>query len=385
MKSYRVFLQSEVSQSFRCVRAANSLDIDAEKKSVHQLEIEADLETPCSVGLILGASGSGKTTLSRPVIDQLPESMSYDECAAILSGVGLTSVPCWIRPAHTLSNGQRARAEAALAMVSGAETTVIDEWTSVVDRTVAKVMSHCVQKFARRQGKKLILLSCHYDVVEWLDPDWIIDCNTQKFIDRRLLPAADRARREQLSFDIREVAGRSWKAFSRYHYLSENLPGGIRRFFGIFHGKNQIGFQCFANYTPRKDKNEPLIMHSNRTVIHPDYAGLGLGIRLINETSELMHREGFRVMAKFSSTPVYRSMSRQPCWVLRSVDRPIGSQAKRTGKGYAHRTATIRTNLKVYSFEYLGARAVSAPETPGEARTAGAPASERADRPPKGG
>jgi ABC-type glutathione transport system ATPase component len=165
MKNYELTLQSAVSDSFRCVKAANSLDIDAAKKSVHHFKVAADLDSPFNIGLVVGASGSGKTTLAkhiwgdhcfdeildltRPVIDQFPDQYSYDECAAMLAGVGLTSVPCWIRPAYTLSNGQRARAECALQMAqTDREFIVIDEWTSVVDRTVAKVMSHCVQKHA---------------------------------------------------------------------------------------------------------------------------------------------------------------------------------------------------------------------------------------------
>jgi ABC-type ATPase with predicted acetyltransferase domain len=201
MKRYSLTLTSPVSDSYRCQKAANSLDIDTKKKSVHKIEIEADLDTPYNIGVIVGASGSGKTTLAHeifgedcfdthltnlePVIEQFPEKYSYDECAKMLSGMGLTSVPCWIRPAYTLSNGQRARAEAALSMAKNEQLTVIDEWTSVVDRTVAKVMSHCVQKHARQQKKTIVLCSCHYDILDWVSPDWIIDCNTQEYTDLR--------------------------------------------------------------------------------------------------------------------------------------------------------------------------------------------------------
>lgn len=201
MKTYSLKLESPVSNSFRCQKAANALDIDTAKKAIHTFKVKADLETPFDIGLIVGASGSGKTTLakeiygkdcfaeyldlSKPVIEQFPEEYSYEECASLLSGVGLTSVPCWIRPAHTLSNGQKARAEAALAMVADKEVIVIDEWTSVVDRTVAKAMSHCVQKHARRQKKKIVLVSCHYDITDWIQPDWIIDCNKQTYENRR--------------------------------------------------------------------------------------------------------------------------------------------------------------------------------------------------------
>lgn len=367
MQNYLVRLESPVATSFRCQKAANSLDIDVNKKSIHELKIAADITSKYNVGLIVGASGSGKTTLakqiygqdcfksdldkSKPIIDQLPKELSYDECANLLSGIGLTSVPCWIRPVYTLSNGQTARAEAALMMSKNDSFTVLDEWTSVVDRTVAKVMSHCVQKHARKTDKQVVLLSCHYDVIEWLNPDWIIDCNEQKFIDRRSLSCDERKRTEQLTFEIREVEKSTWKNFSKYHYLSENLPGGFIKTYGIFHGQNQIGFQCFANYTPHSDKSKPMILHSNRTVIHPDYAGLGLGIHVINETSKIVKQQGFKVMAKFSSTPIYKSfLKHSDKWKLNKITTQIG---KVQVGGSIDRQTGYRENVKTYSFEYI--------------------------------
>jgi len=371
MQNYHVRLQSEVSKTFRCTRAANSLDIDVEKKSIHELKISADLESEFSIGLILGASGSGKTTLAKqiffedcfkididpdkPIIDQLPSDLTYDQCAEILSGIGLTSVPCWIRPIKTLSNGQRSRAEAALQMTKSNDTVVIDEWTSVVDRTVAKVMSHCVQKFARRNKKKIILLSCHYDVVEWLNPDWIIDCNEQKFIDRRLLPEDERRRKEQLRFEIREVKRSCWPFFSRYHYLSDTMPPNTKACYGLFQNENQIGFICFTNYTPIRKGSRP-IYHWNRLVIHPDYAGLGLGLRFANETCFLFQKKmnGFvTIMTKFSSQPVLRScLKDKKHWALHAVSTMKGRD--KSADHLMRNGAGARSFVKTYSFRFVG-------------------------------
>lgn len=198
---YEVTLSSAPVETFRCIKAANSVDLDLSKKLTHHLSIDIDLNAPYNVGLIVGASGAGKTTLatqmfgedaskpmldlSRPIIEQFPSAMTYEECVAALNGSGLSQVPCWVRPAHTLSNGQRARAEIALQLCSEKEVIVIDEFTSVVDRTIAKIMSSTVQKMARRTGKKVILLSCHYDILDWLNPCWIVDCNKQEYTDRR--------------------------------------------------------------------------------------------------------------------------------------------------------------------------------------------------------
>lgn len=366
MQDIDVRLASPVATSYRCTRAANSLDIDQKKKSQHHLHVAGvDIDTPYNVGLVVGASGSGKTSLVRsvwgdecfvelldpdlPIIDQFPPSWGYDDCAAALSGVGLTHVPCWIRPARTLSNGQRARAEAALQLARMRDdngTVIIDEWTSVVDRTVAKVMSHCIAKHARRHDRRVVLCSCHYDVIEWLNPDWIIDCNQQSFINRRSL-CRSYERSERLEFTVRAVERATWHAFSRYHYLSDRLPGGYIRTFGLFHGDEQIGFQCLANYVPHR-RGTKMQLHSNRTVIHPDYAGLGLGILLINATCAIAAREGFDPRAKFSSLPIYRSMKQQPCWRFDGTER----KHKTVVGGNMLRDTGFRHDVTTYMFRF---------------------------------
>lgn len=367
--SIEVILESPVSNNFRCKMACDALDIDIQKKSKHHLKINGiNIPEKWNVGLIYGASGSGKTTLAKklfgddvfktilnedePIINQLPKELTYDECAAILSGIGLNSVPCWVRPVKTLSNGQRARAEAALLMVQNKGIISIDEWTSVVDRTVAKAMSHCLQKFARKQNKQIILLSCHHDVLEWLIPDWLIDCNEQKF-HLKQNENFFFTEREKLKFDVKRIGRESWKYFSKYHYLSERLPGGEIYLYGLFHESKQIGFQCFANYTP-KVKGKKVIVHSNRTVIHPDYQGLGLGIKVINETSRVFIQDypDYRIMAKFSALPVYKAMIKQIEWRFLGVKRLMGEM--KHGRKMDRKSGFRDGGIKTYHFEYIG-------------------------------
>jgi energy-coupling factor transporter ATP-binding protein EcfA2 len=363
-----VILKSEIFNNFRCKMACDSLDIDISKKSIHHLKIE-NIEIPkdWSIGIIYGASGSGKTTLAKhlfgedcfktiidentPIINQFPKELSYEDCSNILNGIGLTSVVCWVRPVKTLSNGQRARSEAALLMTQCNDITMIDEWTSVVDRTVAKAMSHCVQKFARKQHKRIILLSCHHDIVEWVKPDWLIDCNKQQFF----LPQGEDfffQKREELQFSIREVGRETWRYFSKYHYLSERLPGGKIYTFGLFYGENQVGFQCFANYTPTKKGSVP-IFHFNRTVIHPDYAGLGMGIKLINLTSQyIRNKYGYKIMGKFSSVPVFKAMIKQKCWIFLGEKRLMVNMKK--GDTMLRNGGFREAGIKTFHFEFTG-------------------------------
>lgn len=382
MQDYLVRLESPISDSFRCIKVAQGVNLDTGSKSVHELRIKADLESEYNIGLIVGASGSGKTTLMkqiygqdcfkneidghRAIIDQMPSELTVDQCATILSSVGLTAIPCWVKPVNTLSNGQRARAEIALLIANGGANDIIciDEWTSVVNREVAKVMSHSIQKFVRKKKRRIVLCSCHYDVIDWLNPDWIIDCNKQTFEDRRSMVGSHK-RSDQLRLNIREVSRKTWKYFSKYHYLSAKMPGGKVTCFGLFSGDDQIGFGAYANYVPAYRD----MQSSNRVVIHPDYIGLGLGIKFVTITSQIMHERGFRVKATLTSPAMVKSRLGHPNWKLKSakVDYKMhkvrmskkekaiidGLERAKAFKSWLSKTNRRRVRVRTFCFDFV--------------------------------
>ena len=365
MQTYSVNLECKPVASFYSEKAANSVDLDIKKKLTHSINIDADITTDFNIGLIIGNSGSGKTTLAKemfgknifskkmnmklPIIDQFSDDIEYKDRVKILTGIGLNSIPCWIKPVGLLSNGQKARAEAAILMTSK-KLPVIDEFTSVVDRTIGKIMSHCVQKYVRKNKKKIVLISCHYDIIDWLDPDWIIDLTEQKYIDRRSLR---QSRKEKIKFEIRECDRKSWKGFSKYHYLSERLPGGKIWTYGLYLNDKQIGFQCFANYTPFKKNHSKMIVHSNRTVIHPDYQGLGLGIMMVNATCLIVKKNDVKIMAKFSNTAMHKSRQKMKEWRFLSEKMNTSKAQRKSGRNM-ERKAGFRTFVKTYQYEYIG-------------------------------
>ena len=118
-----------------------------------------------NIGVIYGGSGTGKTTLlkqfgslSKSEFDGKKALISnFDwlepkDATFLLTAMGLGSVPTWVRPFHTLSNGEQYRAELAYKVAKAESNSVIliDEYTSVVDRDVAKSMSNALQKYIRR-------------------------------------------------------------------------------------------------------------------------------------------------------------------------------------------------------------------------------------------
>ena len=156
-----------------------------------------DLPDKWQIGLIVGASGTGKTTIARELfpdayierfeythesfLDDMPEDASVTDITRTLTSVGFASVPSWLKPYSVLSNGEKMRCDLARAILSHDKLFVFDEFTSVVDRNVAKIGSFAMQKAIRKTDKQFIAVTCHYDVEDWLLPDWVFDTDTMSF------------------------------------------------------------------------------------------------------------------------------------------------------------------------------------------------------------
>ena len=145
-----------------------------------------------NIMLICGKSGSGKSTILREIGDIKPIEYDYqkavisqfpnlteEEACDLLCGVGLASVPTWLRKPQELSNGERARLDLCKAIYEAGKGQIIyvDEFTSVVNRDVAKSMSYALQRYIRQNNLKIIIASCHFDIIEWLNPNYIFNLN----------------------------------------------------------------------------------------------------------------------------------------------------------------------------------------------------------------
>lgn len=171
-----------------------SYDLQSNAVEEH-FEGSIDLPEKWNIGLIVGRSGSGKTTIAKElfsdaliekydythesILDDMPKDASVKDIALALTSVGFASPPSWLKPYNVLSNGEKMRCDIARGILEKREVFAFDEFTSVVDRTVAKVSSFAIQKALRRKNRKFIAITCHYDVEDWLMPDWVF--NTDDF------------------------------------------------------------------------------------------------------------------------------------------------------------------------------------------------------------
>jgi hypothetical protein len=333
----------------------------------------------------------------RAVVDGLGD-RPIKEITRLFTAVGFSSPPSWIKPYQVLSNGEQFRCDLARALAgteqrgrggegesenlpspvgrgAGGEgrtdaenvlpqsaltltlsqgergpvliprplspsppLVVFDEFTSVVDRTVARCVSAAVAKGIRtgRIGCRLVAVTCHYDVSEWLEPDWVIDMATSTFSRRRL-------RRPPIELEVFRCRRSAWKLFARHHYLSGSLSGFARCYMALWDGA-PVAFCAMLSLIGHKNR-----WRISRIVTLPDYQGIGIGMSVAEAVAAMHVEQGNRVNVTASHPSLIAHCRRSPRW------RAVG--VKKTGSRAARRfIANYRGSAgrAVVSFEYVG-------------------------------
>jgi GNAT superfamily N-acetyltransferase len=352
------------------------------------------------IGLIVGPSGSGKSTVARELFgDRFYAGGAWAEDRAVVDGVGelpartivelftavgFSSPPSWVKPYHVLSGGERFRCDLARALASpmsnhggevqmnrkGAETqreepldssgrqrsaplrlcgssggdekslpiVAFDEFTSVVDRQVAQFGSAAVARAVRsgRAPCRFVAVTCHYDVAEWLEPDWTLDMATGATDWRRL-------RRPAIHVEVVRCRARLWKLFARHHYLSGGLSVRARCFLARI-GDAAVAFCATLPCIGRKGH-----WRISRIVTLPNYQGLGVGMKFAEAVAELHREEGKRLNITASHPAVVGHCKKSPRWKAVSFRRGGRRRGPEFVKDY--RAAEGRA---VASFEFVG-------------------------------
>ena len=330
-------VSSECSNSIRSQQLGAMFEVPMQEKLSVSIQGNLPIEDKdWSVGLIVGPSGCGKSlTLnnlfgspldlqwsSSALIDNFSLDQSMEDIVNALKSVGFNTIPAWLRPYSVLSNGERFRSDIARRLLDTppTETIRIDEFTSVVDRQVARIVSHETQKFIRQNQRKLVVASCHYDIVDWLQPDWIFEPASSCFTWRLLRG------RPKLECSVARVKYDAWKVFAPFHYMNSELHRSARCFGCFVDG--QMVAMCALLFRPHAIATN--IMGFSRMVCLPDWQGMGLALALAKRVASAYSALGF-IVHTYPNHPAWaRSYQRQLMdW---QCVKPLGVVSSRKSK-----------------------------------------------------
>lgn len=354
-----------VARTPRVLQLEGLFDIPPTRTSAQEWTVELPIEEgngpPWHVGLIVGPSGSGKSTVARELfggalvagydwpadkslVDGFPSRISIKDVTALLSSVGFSTPPAWLRPFRCLSTGEQFRATVARALAEAVAggLVVLDEFTSVVDRQVAQIGSAAVAKAVRRRKQQLVAVTCHYDVEEWLQPDWILEMPAGTFT-RRLL-----RRRPAIDLTIRRVDPAAWQLFKQHHYLNTSLHRQARCFVAYHDGRPA----AFASSIHMAGKNGGG-WREHRTVCLPDFQGVGIGNALSEFVAGVMRALGKPYFSDTGNPAMIAHRARSPLWLMHR--RPsLASMNDTKWKDAAHNNRTAAVNRLTAGFRYVG-------------------------------
>ena len=137
-----VTVDCPVFDSFRVQQVAGMFDVPLSQRATQRFCVDLPdgwQSGDWRVGLIVGPSGSGKSTIARTMFpggvycprEWPPEQAVVDglgdrpikEVTGLLTAVGFSSPPSWVKPYHVLSNGEQFRCDLARAWPAVARPT----------------------------------------------------------------------------------------------------------------------------------------------------------------------------------------------------------------------------------------------------------------------
>jgi hypothetical protein len=223
---------------------------------------------------------------------------------------------------------------------------VFDEFTSVVDRTVARIGSAALSKAIRSGAiaKRFVAVTCHYDVIRWLQPDWVLDMSG---------PSLSRGRvrlilRPPIPLRFSRTDRSTWKLFERHHYLTGILHRSAQCFLARFENRPA----AFCAVLPFPHPVRPG-WREHRTVCLPDFQGVGIGTALSEFVASLFVAAGKPYFSTTSHPAMIAHRANSPLWKMHRKPKMVShhSPSSRNTTAMAHTSSRGRNTA---GFEYVG-------------------------------
>jgi ABC-type thiamine transport system ATPase subunit len=350
----------EIERTPRVMQLEGLFDVAPSKRSEQRWNATIPFEErDWNIGLIVGPSGCGKSTIARELfgdslraefewpkskslVDGFPKSMGIKDVTGLLSSVGFSSPPAWLRPYRCLSTGEQFRATIARALAEQPELAVIDEFTSVVDRTVAQIGSAAIARTVRASGRRFVAVGCHYDVIDWLQPDWIFYPSSGEFAWRLL------QRRPAIELRIERVHRKAWELFRQHHYLSTSILQSAQCYVASVNDR-AAAFVAVLSFPGRES-----YWREHRVVCLPDFQGAGIGNALSEFVAGMYRATGWRYNSITSHPGMIAHRNRSRNWKMYRRPNNNISTSGNHDRDKASLNKTLSVSRITAGFWYVG-------------------------------
>ena len=176
----------------------------------------------------------------------------------------------------------------------------------------------------KKPGKRFVAVSCHSDIIEWLEPDWVFHTEGYQLVRGRL-------RRPELTVDVYAGSYRDYPLFAKNHYLNRPIPRNALVYLGVLEVEGRRRIVALDSYHSCPGVRGVWI--GGQGVVLPEFQGLGIGMRFFEAAAELTHqRKHVRVRNIVGSQVVNESWaarSKRPraAWKLVSNERRPAAMA----------------------------------------------------------
>lgn len=176
-----------------------------------------------------------------------------------------------------------------------------------------------------------MLLTPHYDILDWVKPDWVFDTKTKVF-ERGLA-----RQRPKIDLQVFKVNQSYWKYFKPHYYLNLPMPPCAEYFIGVVDGE----LACHVAVAPFFTSNG---YRATRLVTMPEWQGAGVGMKFLEWIAQY-HLEGNgRCNKKF---PTYFHTSHpQLCMALRKSKKWVQTSANLYGGNKTRSSKSIMKSRK---------------------------------------
>jgi ABC-type ATPase with predicted acetyltransferase domain len=222
---------------------------------------------------------------------------SQEEAMALLGVVGLSEAFVMLRKYRELSEGQKYRYKLAKMIAQNADAYFVDEFGATLDREMAKVLAYCLQKWARKNKKMVVVATTHKDLADDFNPNIIIDKKFGQTTQVKHFSAGAQQFSLLPEMQIQPATKEDYEYLKGFHYLQGNPAAPKYRFkltykgetigvivytltFRALHFRNQL----FPEYKNNIQKVNQEILRISRVIIHPKFRGISLAQELIRQT-----------------------------------------------------------------------------------------------------